>query len=192
LQSSVDQHWSTIYDQGRDFTLAKSQEITRFLSYADSSAPKTVLDIGSGTGQLTRELFHRGLPMPWHRCLIQRIKNATNLTTVSADWLRYLHFDIEDDDINKLPDQPYGLVTCRLVYAFIGERKAFLERIAKLLAPNGLFVVITPLPEDVPAEKSAIAVKPDDMNLLSQYFEEVVSYRELGLTYFIGKLSNGG
>jgi len=39
---------------------ALTPSIARFLSYLSDSAPKTALDIGCGTGQLTCELWYRG------------------------------------------------------------------------------------------------------------------------------------
>ncbi len=40
--------------------LISSQEMSSFLQYADPASPNTALDVGCGTGQLTRELWHRG------------------------------------------------------------------------------------------------------------------------------------
>lgn len=81
---------------------------------------------------------------------------------------------------------PYGLITCKLVYAFIEDKPAFLKRVKRLLAPEGLFVVVTPLPEHVPAEKIEIAASADDVALLSSSFDVVAQYEERGLTYFLG------
>lgn len=60
MSSPTDQHWSKLYEQGRDFRLISSNEINRFLRHVSPDTPKTNLDLGSGTGQLTRELYHRG------------------------------------------------------------------------------------------------------------------------------------
>ena len=167
--------------------LARSQEITKFLSYADSEAPNTALDIGAGTGQLTRELFHRGYKCVGVEASASAVKLAKSLTVMPQDSMSYHHFDIEKDNLKDLSHAPYGLITCKLVYAFIKDREAFLDRVSSILAPNGLFVVITPLPEDVPIEKQNIAVPPEAMNILAESFDQVALYREFGLTYFIGK-----
>lgn len=105
--------------------LARSQDITRFLSYADSDTPKTVLDIGSGTGQLTRELFHRGYKCVGIDVSLSAVKMAESLTVVPQASVTYLHFDIENDDLGKLPRASYGLITCKLVYASLRIERNF-------------------------------------------------------------------
>lgn len=54
MHPTTDQYWSEAYHQGRDYTAIKTQDVSRFLQYADAAAPKTCLDIGCGTGQLKR------------------------------------------------------------------------------------------------------------------------------------------
>lgn len=56
----TDANWSRPYDQGRDFRPISTPELDKPLSFVKPTAPKTALDIGCGTSQLTRELYHRG------------------------------------------------------------------------------------------------------------------------------------
>jgi SAM-dependent methyltransferase len=183
---NVDNWWSDIYDQGRDFTLAASHEISKFLGFAHPALPKTALDIGCGTGQLTRELYHRGYKTVGIDASTSAIQIACSLTVVPPEQLSYVRFDIERNEPGKLPHAPYGLITCKLVYAFIEDKPTFLKRVKQLLAPEGLFVVVTPLPEHVPPEKIEIAASADDVALLSSAFDVVAQYEERGLTYFLG------
>lgn len=154
--NNLNAYWNHCYDSGRDFITIGPQSLTTLLSYVKKDQSKNCLDIGCGSGQLTRELQHRG-----YRCVgvdasSSAIKLAQSATT-SAD-ITYLHLDIEQANPADLPNQPYSLITCKLVYAFIINKPNFLANVCDLLADQGTFVVITPLKPDVPPEKSAIAV----------------------------------
>jgi SAM-dependent methyltransferase len=174
------------YEQGRDYRVSAFQEISAFLEFVVPSAPKIALDIGCGTGQLTRELWHRGYRAVGIDVSTTAVEIARSLTVLPPDQISYIHLDIESEDIDSLPDAPYGLITCKFVYALIREKLAFLEKVKCLLSETGAFVVITPQPEDVPPEKARIAATGEDMALLSSAFNSVVSYRKDGLTYWIG------
>jgi len=180
-----DQKWSRIYSQGRDFRLISSQEIDSFLAYLPANSPKTCLDIGCGTGQLSRELFHRGLTVTGIDASANAIKRAAQLTVHPN--LSYIHLDIEQATTSQLAHPAsYGLITCKLVYAFIQNKPAFLEKVRGLLNPNGIFVVITPRVDDVEPDKRAIAVDDSAIHLLEKTFKKVTLYTEKGLSYFIG------
>ncbi|MEU9446502.1 class I SAM-dependent methyltransferase [Streptomyces sp. NPDC048304] len=53
--------------------------------------------------------------------------------------------DFAADDVNALPDRAYTVVTCRLVYRWMDDKPAFLDRVRKVLAPGGTFWVVTEL-----------------------------------------------
>lgn len=187
MHEDTGQYWNNIYGHGRDFTLATAQEISRFLEYTDQNLPKTCLDIGCGTGQLTRELYHRGYQCVGIDASTTAIKLAQSYTVVPENRLSYVKRDVERETINNLPLALYSLITCKLVYAFVKDKPAFLERVKQLLAPTGAFVVITPLPEEVPPEKRGIAVSEGEVKLLSGEFRQVALYRDRGLTHFVGR-----
>jgi 2-polyprenyl-3-methyl-5-hydroxy-6-metoxy-1,4-benzoquinol methylase len=189
MNPSTDQHWSAVYKQGRDFQLISSQEIDRFLEYVTPETPKTCLDLGSGTGQLSRELYHRGYEVVGIDASHEAVRRAQQLTIVSSEQLLYLHADIERINLKDmaLPQAGFGVVTCKLVYAFIQDKPAFLEKVKSVLHPKGICVVITPMFEDVEVEKRPVATSDEDMKLLEAHFEKVAVYKSKGLTYFIGR-----
>lgn len=188
---TTDKYWSEIYDSGRDFSLIGSGTLTKLLSYAPIDAPKSCLDIGCGTGQLTRELFHRGYTCFGIDASKSAIRTACTLTTVPATRLSYSQFDVEVDDIEGLATKQFNLITCKLVYAFIKDKPSFLNKVKKLLTPGGIFVVITPHVDDTPAERQGIAVSEDEIKLLDSSFRQLDLYKDPmpggALTYFIGQ-----
>ena len=135
MQKNKITHWNSYYDNGTDFGFITSQALSKLLSYTNPNVPKVALDIGCGTGQLMRELNHRG-----YQCLGidvsgSAVRIAKSLTTRS-DELQYLQSDIENVDIETLPLQPYSLITCKLVYAFVQNKGPFLKKVDELLV-NG-------------------------------------------------------
>lgn len=184
--STSDSLWSKQYKTGHDYQLISSQAISRFLTHTNPSVPRTALDIGCGTGQMTRELYHRGYRVVGLDVSAEAITQAKTLTAVPDDQLIYMHTDIEREDLAQLPHVPYGLITCKLVYAFIKDKPAFLERVIQLLAPGGSFVVITPTPGSLPREKAKIAASEADMRLLKKMFLSSTSYDDGRMICFIG------
>jgi 2-polyprenyl-3-methyl-5-hydroxy-6-metoxy-1,4-benzoquinol methylase len=188
MKSEIDRRWSELYDQGRNYRLLGPQEMDKLLNFVPRTAPTTALDIGCGTGQLCRELHERGYSVVGVDASSSAIRKARSVEPSHRGRLSYVRCDFEHDDIADLPHQPYGLIICKLVYAFIKDQPAFLERVRRLLAPGGMFVVITPVPEEVPCEKKAIVARKHAMELLPLAFDQVAQYQAGGLIYFVGEL----
>lgn len=184
-------HWDKAYDLGRDYTPVSSAEIDMFLKYVDKDLPKKMLDIGCGTGQLTRELYHRGFTAIGIDLSKSAVKIAKSLTCVESSKLDYICADINESQGVLGVRTPFSLITCKLSYAFIKDKRAFIANIKKLLLPGGIFVVITPTIGSVPPEKVAIAASDEDISLLSDNFTCLESFQQkpgaYELTYFIGK-----
>ena len=177
--------WDDVHAEERTYRFLYSPQITRFLNYQNAQSPKTALDIGCGSGQLTRELYHRGYLTLGVDFSQNAIKHARALTTVSENQLLYRVLDVEQDDLSVLPCQPYGLITCYLVYPFIEDKISFLKKTHELLAVGGIFVLITPVcltPEDTKKP----AVSAEEFGLLSSVFKELDSYQVEDFHYFIG------
>ena len=189
MQQDINQHWNKYYEANRDFALESSQEINKFLSYCNPNAPKAALDIGCGTGQLTRELWHHGYKTVGVDVSSEAIKLAKASTILPASELYYQRADIEQADLSSLPLQPYGLITCNRVYAFIQNKATFLDKVAGLLDDNGTFIVITPRSASND-QKKPLEADQQDIDLLAVHFDQVDYYerqRVDGLRgYFIG------
>ncbi len=179
-------HWDNYYNQGKDFGLITASMLDKVLSYIDTNDKKQVLDIGCGTGQLTRELYHRSYSCTGIDASSVAIEKAKRYA-VATHKLNYLVFNIEDDAISTLPHQPYSIIFCKLVYAFIHDKEKFLEKVQSLLSAHGTFVLITPLRGDVP-EKPNIEVDYNQTMLeLQKRFTKIEIFTGLKVTYFICK-----
>lgn len=183
----IKSYWDECYMDGRDFRILLHESITRLLSYVDSDAEKTCLDIGCGTGQLTRELIHRGYRCTGIDVSPKAIGIASSLTVSGK--ARYVCLDIEQDTWQLL--RQYGLITCKYVYAFISNKRSFLQEVAKHLKEGGIFFMVTPLAHDVPIEKRSIAVDFEQtMAELQGVFSTVDTFLDQGATCFVCIRSN--
>ena len=182
---NVEKHWSKVYDSGRDFTLTTWEEISNFLAELDSSLPKTHLDIGCGTGQLTREMQHRGFTSVGIDASSVAIKIARSLTTAPVDELNYINANIEQEQLTNVGLSTYSVVTCRLVYAFIKDKTGFLRKVAELLDTKGVFVLATPLVNFMPEEKRGISVEDSDIVLVNKLFKLTRTFETGNIHYFI-------
>ena len=169
-------NWDMVYRSGRDFRAITQRDIDAFLEYipAKSSSLKKArsLDIGCGTGHLTRELWHRGFKPTGIDISEEAIALAKSYTILADNEITYEIFDLEMQDANDFTDSTYKLITCRLVYAFIEDKLAFLRNITRLLDKDGVFVILTPLVDQVPKDKKHIAVDYDmTMAELTKFFK---------------------
>lgn len=184
MNDNLDQYWSAYYSSGSDFGLVTSQLLDKILDKVDVSLLKNNLDIGCGTGQLTRELSHRG-----YRCTGIDIStsaiSAARRHTVQTEELQYVHDDIEKIASSSLPSAPYSLITCKLVYAFMQDKPVFLDKVKSLLRDKGMFVIITPLNQ--PGEdKKPVAVDYDyTLKELSAHFNNIVTIEGVGVTCLV-------
>ncbi len=178
MKQDTDTYWSKYYEQDSDFLYVSSYTLSKVISHIKERT--TALDIGCGTGQLTRELFHRGFQVTGIDISSTAINLAESNTTKG---IRYLHLDIEEDDVDKLGT--FRLITCKLVYAFILDKIKFLKIVRDLLEPSGTFVIITPTKEMSP-DKPKIAVDHNETMLeLGKTFNKVEFFDDQRWRYYI-------
>lgn len=185
MKDDASQRWDSQYDNGRDFGLMTSQALTKLLAHVDPDAEKTCLDIGCGTGQLTRELFHRGYTCTGIDYSESAIRLARSLTTQTSA-LTYLRADANDLESINLPQPAYGLITCKLVLAFIEDKARFLTAVRRLLAERGTLAIVTPV-YNTAEQRTPISVDfSETLALLHEEFVSVEHFEGVGnVTYFI-------
>lgn len=174
-------HWDKAYLEGKDFSLISGSSISKILTHLPEGSEKTLLDIGCGTGQLSRELHHRGFQVLGVDVSNEAIRLARARSVATPPRLQYRQMNIETESL----EDTFSFITCKLVYAFIENKDVFLEKITHNLNPGGVFAVITPLKEDATPEKQIIAVHHEDTlaELTAQF--TVAHYRDNGLSVYI-------
>ncbi|WP_435212592.1 class I SAM-dependent methyltransferase [Streptomyces sp. bgisy034] len=144
MKNGSNQNWDSYYSENRDFSLMTSQALTKVLAHVDARLEKICLDLGCGTGQLTRELFHRGYTCVGVDLAESALRTAKSLT-VQASSLTYIRGDLETLQSTDLPRRQFSLITCKLVIAFVKDKERFLKLAHDSLAPGGTFAVVTPV-----------------------------------------------
>ncbi|MBI3889395.1 class I SAM-dependent methyltransferase [Candidatus Saccharibacteria bacterium] len=141
---STDQYWSNLYTSGRDYTLIGTGEIDKIIATVGVGERQKQLDIGCGTGQLTREFYHRGYTVVGIDPSAAAIEKARNAT--AREGLTYYHGTIDQNTTLLENEGLFDVITCKLVYAFIEDKVTFLQNVNSILSSSGYFILITPLP----------------------------------------------
>lgn len=163
--------WNTQYGKGRDYKWLSTNQLTRVLGRANITNVTRALDIGCGTGQLCRDLVHRGFTVRGIDISSTAIDQARGSTTLPSSTIEFDVCDIEQDVVDL---GVFDVIFCKYTLSFIGDKNKFLQKVVLLKARGGLFVVVSPNLESIPEHKQNIAMKHEYVvNLLSEYFESV-------------------
>jgi len=175
--------WDGLFQRKRDYTYFTTSELTELLDRIKPTY-NSAIDLGCGTGQLSRELYHRGFNVAG----IDGSNVAISVAKDASRYVTYFQSDLEKPFPDEILSQKYDLAICKLVFAFIENKDAFIVRSKEILNKNGVFVIITPTLEQVTPEKRNIAVNLDEtIRVLEFSFNTVENYESNGSTVFIAK-----
>ncbi|OGL34240.1 hypothetical protein A3F64_01635 [Candidatus Saccharibacteria bacterium RIFCSPHIGHO2_12_FULL_42_8] len=166
-------NWDDAYSSGRDYVYLSRQEIDKILSYLQKDLTNAkALDLGCGTGQLTRELYHQG----FNKVVgIDGSEEAISLAKAATIFpVEYIVGDIEQDFTSTITDT-FELIICKDTFAFIGNKNLLLRRIKDLLTENGLFVLVSPLRSEF-SDRPHITVDTDETKSLLQNNFDFIDY----------------
>lgn len=139
-----------------------------------------MLDIGCGTGQLARDLFHRGYEVIGIDLSEAAIDLARSSTIYSG---KGINFEVNDFMDFESGSKSFDLVTAKYVIAFIADKKPFIEKIFKILKPDGKLIIISPNPETTPPQKMDICINRDEfLELLHSVFDKT-KFEEIGTNH---------
>ncbi|MFR9787171.1 class I SAM-dependent methyltransferase [Streptomyces sp. MB22_4] len=145
-------HWEPLWASGRRYRAIDDTEAALLADHVGPGHGRPALDVGTGDGGLARHLHRLGYRTTGVDCAPSALAEAARQGGGPAWRL----MDFAADDLGTLPFRAgtYALVTCRLVYRWMEDKAAFLERVRLLLAPGGTFWVVTELagrrPDDDP------------------------------------------
>lgn len=180
------EQWNRAYENGRDYLGLTTVQIDRLCSYVnivDGKIRPRLLDIGCGTGQLAREMFHRGYDTVGIDPSSSAIEIATKSSTFVGDGIEF-----RVGDSATMLDGTFDIISCKYVVAFLPDRKKLYSRLMQHMSNSSVFVVMTPQLDMLPGKKKAIAV--EDSALLAEltsYFGEVTQLKEQGDWWYICK-----
>ncbi|MEV5433054.1 methyltransferase, FxLD system [Streptomyces sp. NPDC052701] len=136
-------HWESLWAGGRRYREVTSTEATLLADHVGPGRGRPALDIGTGEGSLARHLHRLGYRTTGIDFAPSAIAAARN--TQQGEGPAWHLMDFASDDLGALPDAAYAVVTCRLVYRWMDDKVAFLDRVRQVLAPGGTFWVVTEL-----------------------------------------------
>lgn len=154
--------WDKVFLGGKTYWQLAESDLDRILTlFPDASM---VLDMACGSGELAFQLAKRGLQVDasdFSTAAIE-IANAEKAKSKISN-ICFFVSDIEHDVLEK----QYGVIFLKLAFAFIQDKKAFLERIKENFT-QGL-VIITPVIdsyENCTEKMRNISVLSSEMNNL--------------------------
>ncbi|MFJ8300148.1 class I SAM-dependent methyltransferase [Streptomyces sp. NPDC094447] len=135
-------YWEPLWHSRRRYRPLCQAEKQLMAEHLGPGESRPALDIGSGDGGLARHLHHElGYRTTGIDCSPSAIALAAAQGTGPGPTWQCL--DVATGDLTALPDAAYSLITCRLVYRWMDDKSGFLSLVRRLLAPGGIFWVVT-------------------------------------------------
>ncbi len=172
--------WDDFFAKGGRFRPVSNEELQIYLTALDvqPGCKKTccALDIGCGDGQLVKKLASKGIRSDGIDWSIEAISLARSTPVTGAEfWV------CSAEDMPKTAK--YDLVICRLVYAFVKNKDAFLQDVAELLKPAGKLIIVTPTVDRVAKNKINTAIDvSSEADRISRYLDlRVTEHNDLAI-----------
>ncbi|POX52828.1 class I SAM-dependent methyltransferase [Streptomyces sp. Ru72] len=142
-ETSTAGYWESSWTDGRRYREVSSAEATLLTDRVGPGRGRPALDIGTGDGALARHLDRLGYRTTGVDFSPSAIAAAQS--SRRGDGPTWCLMNFTADDLGALPERAYAVVTCRLVYRWMDDKAAFLDRVRQVLAPGGTFWVVTEL-----------------------------------------------
>ncbi|ADI12492.1 hypothetical protein SBI_09374 [Streptomyces bingchenggensis BCW-1] len=141
-------YWERLWADGRRYRQVTGAETTLLAKHLGPGRRRPALDIGSGDGALARHLHHQlGYRATGIDCAPTALALAAAQDAEAEPGPVWQLMDFTSGDLGELLEPAYAAVTCRLVYRWVDDKPAFLDRVRHVLAPGGVLWVVTELAE---------------------------------------------
>ncbi len=174
--------WDESFKSGRDYSPMNVILLDLILAEM-THEQKTAIDLGCGTGDAVIKLAQRGMTvtgLDWSPDALEKVRiRADNAQINNRVTLK--EADLNDLTSIEISKDKADLVLCKLVVAFIEDKKRFCTIAQSLLSDTGMFVIQTPVLHEAmqytSEDKPEIAVKYKEFaSLLHEIFESVVIF----------------
>lgn len=171
--------WDGGFKSGRDYNPI-NQILLDLILEKIGNDKKVAVDLGCGTGDAVVKLAQRNMKvtgLDWSPDAIEKGKARAAEASIGEN-VSFIEADLNNLKDASLVEGVADIVLCKLVVAFITDKKAFLEDAKKLLNSAGVLIIQTPVLHEsttyLPEDKPDIAVKYNEFKqLLSEVFDSV-------------------
>lgn len=146
--------WNKSYASDRDYLAIATADLTLVLNRLNKAAPQVAIDIGCGTGQVRRDLYHRGFSILGIDASRQALQLAQSSTVYCGTGINFIEGDALTFDY---PENSAGLIMCKYTYVFLKHRSKFLMKTKLALNSRGMLVIISPDQRKMTDQKLHIA-----------------------------------
>ncbi|GLW47144.1 hypothetical protein Stsp02_28060 [Streptomyces sp. NBRC 14336] len=170
MTSSAEAYWDPLWAGGRRYRRMTDAESALLAEHLGPGHGRPALDIGCGDGELARHLHHL---LGYRTTGIDCSPSALALAAAEGPGPRpgptWRRLDFAVGDLRQLPDEAYAVVTCRLVYRWMDDKPAFLDRVRSVLAPGGIFWVVAEVAGRRPGSdpRAHLAITESEAELLT-------------------------
>jgi 2-polyprenyl-3-methyl-5-hydroxy-6-metoxy-1,4-benzoquinol methylase len=171
--------WDEGFKAGRDYNPMNEIILDLILNEVENDK-KNAIDLGCGTGDAVIKLAKRGMTVrgtDWSPEALHKAQERAETEGVAEK------ISLQEVDLNMLAEADLekgqvDVILCKLVIAFVTDKKAFCDEVKTLLNKDGVFVIQTPVlhesVEYTPEDKPGIAVNYIEFkNMLQEVFSNV-------------------
>lgn len=137
-------YWEPLWAGGHRYRQLSGSERLLMDEHLGPGCGRPALDVGCGDGALARHLHHE---LGYRTTGIDFSPSAVALAAAQdagpGSGPAWRCADVTADDLTAMPEPAYAVITCRLVFRWMDDKAAFLNRVRRLLAPGGTFWVVT-------------------------------------------------
>jgi SAM-dependent methyltransferase len=192
------------YDAGKIPSKAATPQLDGFLAAVQATAPTNrplaLLDVGCGTGGISRRLYELGfsvLGIDVNPDAISAARQLAVLADVSGRGLRFEEADFAADRAPRIDGGPFDVAVCQLVLSIIGDarhRANLLRNVGQHLRPGGwLFLSASGVSDTINAGYARLYA--EDVHLTGErhtYFSRDEAGTVLYMTHHFTRAELGG